>query len=673
MQSESHVPGGGTATLAPSPFCVLDDAASYAAAVDEFLAEPFSATVPVWTGGRADLAASVERAGSLYAEVSRPAARTCGVLLKPEALPAALAALMAPLARAWFDEGELGAALLDKLGTDEPPTGHRVSKPDDDADHQRGMHSLLIAGLYEHFTVDLLWPVLRAAARRPDVRLTFLTGRDAASLAWFTAKQYVHTAPDVHEFGLFTGTDRGLTRSGVHLRDERGVQSADVKSEVLGTRWRRIFFQGHGKDDSLNLAEFTVCGLNEAVRRDPGRQGPICAYQDKPSCYKPIDKLIQLREVRAAEVVLSSCNNAPLADAAIYDPKYQLMLNAVDGTAKDVVAAITVHDSDRAENNAWMEAALVHGSSVEALNSSISTVQPFPAYIHFGMGDDEGVTPQPPSLAPEPLLLTTATRLHAYLAGGLLSPNNPLRPRLGKLAAKAENQVSRRSQATQDRATATRSLLDDLQSLDQAIAAQFVQDPDNDFSNYPAHFGDRSRLDSSSLTHVRCQCGRPAERYIRRALVPTALDTEGIICLRCGDVHFRLPDAPFLLLHTDEEVPQGGTLQVRVVVHSARPGMMRLGLHVAKYGRDDCTVTPDARKVRISAKGDGETEFTLTAAPDAPAQGYHMTAYAVQDLAVTTARRHFGVVPAPESKSKPAQGTALPRRPANQQDLALAP
>lgn len=642
MQSESHAPGGGTITMTSSPFSVLDDAASYAAAVDEFLTAPSSATVPVWTGGRADLAASVERAVSLYGEVSRPAARTYGILLKPEALPTGLVALIAPFASKWLDEGEVGAALLDKLCKEEAPTERREREAGDDAG-QRGVHSLLIAGLYEAFTVDLLWPVLRAAARRPNVRLTFLTGRDAASLAWFTAKQYVHTAPDVRELGLFTSTDRGLTRSGIYLRDERGVETADVKSEILGTRWRRILLQGHGTDDLLHLAEFTVCGLNETVHRNPALIGPICAYS--PTCFKPIDKVIQLREVRAAEVVLSSCNNGPFADAALYDPKYQLMLNAVDGTAKDVVAAITVHDSDRAENRAWMEAALVHASSVTALNSSIGTAQPFPAYVHFGMGDDEGVTPEPPSLVPEPLLLTTSTRLTAYLAGGLLSPNNPLRSRLGKLAAKVENQVSRRSLAARDQTKTIRSLLDDLQSLDQAIAAQFVEDPDNELSNYPAYFGNRSRLDLSSLTHVRCQCGRPAERYTQRALVPTALDTEGVICMRCGDVAYRLPDAPSLLLHADDEVPQGGTLQVRAVVRGARPGVIRLGLYVAHFGRANCTVAPDLRRVRAGAEGDGEAEFTLTLTPDMRPMVYYMTAYAVQDLAVTTARHHFGVVP----------------------------
>lgn len=649
MQSVSHAPGGGTVITTSSPFSVLDDTASYAAAVDEFLTTPSAMTVPVWTGGRADLAASVARTVSLYGEVSRPAARTHGILMRPEALPTGLVALIAPLASTWLDAGAVGPALLDGLGEAAAPGERRGREAG-----QRGVHSLLIAGLYENFTVDLLWPVLRTVASRPDVRLTFLTGRDAASLAWFTAKQYVRPAADVRQLGVFTATDRGLARSGIHVRDERAMQTADIKSEMLGTRWRRLFLQGHGIDDLLHLADFTICGLNETAHRDHTRQGPICAYQ--PTCFKPLDKLIQLREVRATEIVLSSCNNAPFADAAIYDPKYQLMLNAVDGTAKDVVAAVTVHDSDRAENRAWIEAALADASSVTALNSSSGAVQPFPAYVHFGVGDDEGVAPEPPHLAPDPLLLTTSARLTAYLGSGLLSPSNRLRPRLGKLAAKVENQVTRRSLATQERAATMRSLLDDLQSLDLAVVTQFVEDPESDFSNYPAYFGHRSRLDLSSLTHVRCQCGRPAERYIRRALVPTALDVEGVICTRCGDVAFRLPDAPHLLLHVDgDPVPQGGTLQVRAVVRDARPGVVRLSLHVARYGRADCTVAPNPRKLRIGTTGTGEAEFTLTLAPHVAAQAYYVTAYAVQDLAVTTARRHFGVVPAPGSAIRPLQ------------------
>ncbi|WP_430791123.1 hypothetical protein [Actinoplanes sp. G11-F43] len=627
MEPESPTAGAGTATVVRSPFTVLDDPTAYAAAVDAFLTSS-SATVPVWTAGRADLVASVDRAASLYGDVSRPVARTHGVVLKPEGLPAGLRALLAPLAGTWLDETAISPDLITS-----------PSAPGE-------IRSVLIAGLYEHFTADLIWPLVRATAHRPDIRLTFLTGRDAASLAWFTAKQYVHTAPDVRELGLYTAVDRGLTRNGaIRLRDERGVERADVMSELLGTRWRRLFLQGHGRDDSINLAEFTICGRNDAVERDPALVAPICAFGS--GCYKPDDKVIQLREVPAAEIVMSSCNNSPFADAAAYDPKFQLTLSAIDGVAKDIVGAITVHDSGRAENLAWAEAALAHASSVTALNSSIRATEPFPAYVHFGIGDDAGVAPEPPVVTPEPLLLTTAARLNAYLSGGLLSAANPLRPRLGKLAAKVENQVSKRDLAVnQDRARTVRSLMDDLQSLDMAIATQFVKDPDNELSNCFAHFGDRSSIDFSTLTHVRCQCGRPAERYVRRALVPTALDTEGVICTRCGDVAFRLPGSPSLMIHTEEQAEQGSSVAVRVVVGDARPGTVRVGLFFASYGRAGCTITPELRKVRIGATGAGETEFTLALAEEIPPHNYYMTAYAVQDLAVTIARRNFGIMPA---------------------------
>ncbi|MFG2719238.1 hypothetical protein ACGFW5_13235 [Streptomyces sp. NPDC048416] len=625
----SPAPTGPPVSSAPAGppaapvFAATDDPGAYAAAVEDFLGAASSGPVPVLTGGRADVLASVERSASLYAAVSRPAPHARGVLLGADALPAGLAELITPLATTWLDEAELTEALFD-------------------ADH--GEHALLVAGTYEHFTLAPLWRTLLAAQRHHGIQATFLTGRDAVSLAWFTAKQYAQVAPDVVALGLFTSTDRPAAPAGVLLRDERGVESEDVKAEVLGTPWRRILFQGHGKDDSINLADFTVCGLNEAAPRSPGLLGPSCAYG--PTCYKPMDKLIQLREVRAAEVVLSSCNNAPFADAATYDPKYQLMLNAIDGTAKDVVAAITVHDSDRPENTAWMDAVLAGAPSVTALNESIATAQPFPAYLHFGMAPDTGTAPARPSSAPDPLLLTASARLTAYLAGGLLPGSNRLRPRLVKLAGKVEQQVTRRAVAAQDAAQARRVLLDDLQSLDHTIAQQLGEEPENELADYPAHFGDRSTADPDSVREVLCQCGRPAQLYIKRALVPTALDTECVICPRCGDVSFRLPDSPALSVHAEDDVSQGGTLRVRVAVRGSRSGPVRVGLFVPGYLRANCEVSPRLRKIRATADGEREADFTLTVQPGTPPQAYYLTAFAVQDLALTTARRHFGVVPA---------------------------
>ncbi|MFG2124486.1 hypothetical protein [Streptomyces sp. NPDC048710] len=613
----------GTESRPASIFTVFADEEGYRTAVRDFLATPAPTTVPVWLGDRADLVASAERAAALYATVARPTPYARGVLLGEHDLPAGLVELIRPMAAQWVPEDRLDAQLF-------------ATDP--------GARSLLVVGVYDKLTLGTVRETALAAYAHPGLNLAFLTGRDAASLAWFTAKQYAAAAPEVTELGLFTATDRPVPVEGVRVFDERRLEADDIQAQVLDPLWRRVLFQGHGKDDSVNLAEFTLCGLSTAAPRRADLLGPRCAYG--PDCYKPKDKLIRLHEVRAVEVVLSSCNSGPLADAVVYDPKYQLMLNAIDGPAKDVVAALTVHDSDRPENDAWMRGALAGTASTPVLNASIGTAQPYPAFVHYGLADDTGSAPESPAQRPDPLLLTTSTRLTAYLASDLLPHNNPLRPRLEKLARKVERWVTRQEPTAQGPERIHTDLTADLQSLDHTIGTVLAEDPENELADYPGHFGVRSVLDESSVRTVECTCGRPAQEFTKKALVPTALDTLSVICLRCGDVSFRIPGAPAVWIDAEDEAAAGETIEVRVRVQAQRKAAVNIGLFVPRYLRSDCEIQPARQKVKVAPGKEAEASFRLTVDPNTPSQAYYMTAFAVQDLGVSTARRHFGVTPA---------------------------
>ncbi|WP_328414547.1 hypothetical protein OG542_28840 [Streptomyces violaceus] len=613
-----------SAPSGPPVFSVHSDEADYQAAVGTFLGAGTPTAVPVWVSSRADLAASAEQASALYTTVARPTPYTRGVLLGADALPAGLVELIRPLASEWLPADTLGPELF---ATDPGP------------------RSLLIVGLYEQLTLEHVRDTALAAHAHAGLNLALLTGRDAASLAWFTAKQYAVTAPGVAELGLFTATDRPVAIEGVRVFDERRLEAEDIQPQVLDPLWRRVMFQGHGKDDSINLAEFTLCGLSEAAPRHPDLLGPRCAYG--PDCYKPKDKLIPLHEVRAAEIVLSSCNSAPLADAVVYDPKYQLMLNAIDGTAKDVVAALTVHDSDRPENDAWMRAVLAGAPSTPTLNASIGTAQPYPAFLHYGLADDPGAAPEQVPQQPDPLLLTTSARLTAYLASDLLPHNNVLRPRLEKLAHKVEQWVARQEPVARGPERIMSDLTADLQSLDHTIATALANDPENELADYPGYFGVRSVLDPASVRTVECNCGRPAQEFTKKALVHTALDTVTVICLRCGDVSFQVPGSPEVWIEAADEVAAGGTLDVRVRVRAGRRAPVGISLFVPRYLRSDCTIEPDRQKVKAVPGKEVEASFKVTVHSDTPAQAYYMTAFAVQDLGVSTGRRHFGVTSAP--------------------------
>ncbi|MFV0126437.1 hypothetical protein ACLGI4_01735 [Streptomyces sp. HMX112] len=604
------------------------DYAELPGAVEAFLRAPDRTPVPVPVEGRPDLAESIALAVQLYAGSALPRPLDTGVVLGAKDLPDGTVELARPLARTWLTEDDLG----------EPRTF---------LDRHPG--TVLLLGAYDRLTLDVVRDLLLSTYRGPEHALTLLSGRDGDSVAWNVAKQYATAAPEADAVGLFTDTDRPPRQPGVRVFDDRDFDrpAADIQGEILHTLWRRVVFQGHGKDDSLNLGEFTICGLSQAAPARPGLLGPRCSYG--LPCYKPEDKLVPLHQVRAVEVVLSACNSGPLADLALYDPKYQLLLNALDSPARLVASAVSVHDSDRPENTAWMRAALDGADTVDVLNASLAGSHPYPAFMRFGLPAVPTRPlpgPVPSDHRPDPLLLTVGERLNALLGSDLLTQRHPLRPRLTKLARKVDLWVARPTHlADQSAEEIHGSLTADLQSLDHVIAEQVAADPENEIMNYPAHFGDRSRLDPE-VREVTCHCGRPAQEFTRRGLLPQIPDTLCVVCMRCGDVTFRLPGAPVLLAHADDEAAQGGELVVRAELTAPRPGPVRLGLFLPTYLREDTTVEPATVKVRAKGEQAQDVTFRVRFRPETAPQAYYFTVFAVQDLAVSTARRHFGVVPA---------------------------
>jgi hypothetical protein len=625
MKPTSMKTEGPTMNPLPStgPFIPLSDVAAYSTAVRHFLDGQPDVPIPVWVADRPDLVSSVAAANRLYIASLCPEPVDDGVLLGADDLPEAVVNMVRPLARTW-----LGAETL----------AH-------EADCWRG-RSLLVVGSYSQLRLDPIRALLLGLYRVGDRRLSVISGRDAASVGWNAAKQFARLDPMVTDLGLFTDVDRPPRTHGVRVFDDRDFERSDIQAEILQRRWQRVVFQGHGKDDSINLGEFTICGRNMIAGRVPGKLGPRCAYG--LPCYKPEDKLVPLNEVSAAEVVLSACNSGPLADLALYDPKYQLLLNALDGPSQTVVVAVSVHDSDRPENVAWMQAARVGADTVDTLNASLAGSHPYPAFLRFGLPDPAGppAADQIADLTPDELVLTAGRRLNALLSGDLLPPNHRMRPRLTKLAKKIDLWIARpTSQAGDPPAEIRRSLEADLQSLDYEIARQVSDNPETEIMNYPAYFGDRSQLDPD--VHVMtCNCGRPAQRFARRGLLPYILDTICVVCMRCGDVSFQLPGAPELLVDAADEVPQGAELEIRLRLRAVRRGPVQLGVFLPSYLREDGFIERPLTRIKADPDKERKVELRIRFADRVPPQAYYFTVFAVQDLAVSTTRRHFGVVPA---------------------------
>ncbi|MET9124774.1 hypothetical protein [Streptomyces sp. NPDC004528] len=614
--------------------------------------------LPVFTGPRTDLLDGIALAEDVYSGLRTPEPCDTGVLAGGP-LPAALNALIRPLARQW------------------------VSSPDD----LPATGSVLLVGEYAHLRADAVQHVLDAAhaTGRP---LSLLTGRDLHSLSWTAAKQYARVVPHA-PVGVLSELDTAAPapQADVWLGAD-DVHRLDVQQIALGRVWRRVLFHGNGKDDQLNLGRFTLCGASPAAPA-PGMPGPRCAYG--LGCTKPQDKLIPARGIRTAELVLANCFSGALAGHAMYDPKYLILLDALDGPAQTVIATLTACDGQRPENLAWLTAAGAAGSAALAMNHRLQDINPYPAFVQTGLqssaldparphspadtGTGTGTaagtraataadrareaspdTPadtagggsetgsEPGTAAPHPPLHRLGARLSGLLDSGLLGPDYPLRPRLRALADTVLRDAVRTvARSAPDAGPALAAIAAETRSLDLALAHRFAKHHDDPALAFPTYFGERSTAGTPRAVDTPCACGRPLRSYRRQGRVPAIADTVQTVCARCGNVANAHTDAVALHVKAPAEAAAGSTLHVVVEAVAPRDGTLNLGIVLPLYL--DARVGPVLRRVDAVAGRRAHAEFTLDLAPQATPQAYYFCPFAVQDLGMSVSRVHFTVLP----------------------------
>lgn len=576
-----------------------------------------TAAVPLWTGERVDLLDGVELAERMYLGPSAPPPCATGVVVG-EPLPAPLERMARPLARRWVADPS--------------------AVPEDG--------SVLLVGVHADLRADAVRDLIERTYAQGQ-NLALLTGRDAHTLSWTVAKQYVRCAPH-GEVGVISELDTGRPAPGTVWLGAADVRHQDIQDIALGRVWRRLLLHGNGKDDQLNLGQFTVCGLSPVGERRPGAAGPKCAYG--LGCPKPEDKLIPARSLSAAELVLGNCFSGPLADHAMYDPKYVILLNALDGPAQTVVATLTACDAQRPENLAWLTDTAAKGNAARAINDRLGDINPYPAFVQVGLrsaGPDEGSAgaPAPAHDATTDLPLhTLGGRLSGLLDTGLLNEGYPLWTRLRGLAdTLLRDTVRTVVLSPPDRAPALSALADEVKSLDLALAHRFAKHHDDPVLGFPTYFGERSVAEEPLPYAVPCGCGRPLRAYTRRGRVPAITDTVQAVCARCGDVVNSYVDGPELWVKAPDQVRPGGTLHVVVEAVTRRAGTVNLGIVLPMYLHAE--VGPVLRRTEARAGEPAQVEFEIRTAPEAVPQAYYFTPYAVHDLGIATRRVHFSLTP----------------------------
>lgn len=588
-------------------------------AVNRCLADgPETAPLPVWSGGRAELLDGISLAEQVYDSRRAPAPSTTGVVVGAP-LPESLRRLADPLAESWVSDV-----------ADLPDAG-----------------SVLLVGAYADLRSDSVQEVIDRAHAQGRA-LFLLTGRDVHTLSWMVAKQYGRVVAH-GEVGMISELDTLPPAPGTVWLGAEDVRHRDVLSIALGRVWSRVLFHGNGKDDQLNLGQFTLCGLSPAGERQPGADGPKCAYG--LGCTKPEDKLIPARRVRAAELVLGNCFSGALADHAMYDPKYVILLDALDGPAQTVVATLTACDAQRPENLAWLTDTASRGSASGAINERLGDINPYPSFVQVGLqssgpADEPADGPAPVTEEADTDLYTLGARLSGLLDSGLLNEDHPLWPRLRQLADTVLRDTARTVLLSPpDAGPALAAIAAETRSLDFALAQRIAKHHGDPVMQFPTYFGERSVAGAPVDLDGPCTCGRPLRSYTRRGRVPVVTDTVQAVCARCGDVLNSYVDAPELRVKSADRAAPGESLHVVVEAVARRAGTVNTGIVLPGYL--NARVRPVLRRAQARAGETVRGEFAIELAPEATPQAYYHTPYAVQDLGISTRRVHFTLTGSP--------------------------
>lgn len=589
--------------------------------------------VPVLIDGRHELEQSVALANALYGAVAQPAKADLGVQVGAD-ISVEDNWVVRGLATRWAPVDDL-ATLLDGIVEGSVTRG-------------------LIVGVYARLTSDRLLGLLQAAGRRPDATIGIVSGRDAVSVAWMAAKQWAQPGADVTDCGLISGVTALDEAPGISVWGPAELRSRDVKRRLLSTRWRSIMFYGHARDDHIVLGKYTVCGRNDSVPSATGTFRPQCGYG--LGCFNPEAGLIDLRRVAAVEIVLNGCLTGPLSDLALYDHKYLLLLNALDGVAQRVSCAMSAHHAGYPDNAAWadeirswafaVESASAPRGSALTFDTTLASHLPFPAFWHFGV-PARPLTARP---VPEPAsdVLTVGRRVHAFLATPLLSSQHPVRPPLAELNDRLSlyldrDRLSRDARRGGELAGQIRSMV---ASVDALMAECIRANPEDDLMSFGTYLFHRGVLQPATTREdTCCSCGRGATRFTIRPHLPALLPVTYVMCPRCGDVEVSMADTPRLTLDTPRQIAAGESAGIAVTVTAPHTGDVWAGAFVAVYGRADMQVEPTLERRRVTAGGAVDIAGTLRTSAETVPQVYYIRAFAVSNLGLSTARRRFRVYP----------------------------
>ncbi|PMR92914.1 hypothetical protein C1M49_02320 [Streptococcus intermedius] len=497
--------------------------------------------------------------------------------------------------------------------------------------------TLLLFGLYEDFQFKKLNRIF-LNLKNNGLKICVILGRDISSLSWQCAKQFVFLSDVEKRNSLFSCKKVNSSRRKEWLKnnpdllivDKSDLRKLNIQKMLLTEEWNSVFLYGHGKEDNLNLEDYTVCGRNLEVSKR-SLFAPQCGYC-KQNCFKNENKLIPSCDIKANTITLGSCNNAPFSDLALYDEKYNLLLNSIDSIAKTINVAITAQNSDYVEldrvvSNQFKSISTIINSSLVGSQSQISMLQ---------IGIEPLQTVNYKIEKPSEFLVESIDRAKQYKTSGFLDENSKIYKLVNNFLVKSSTSLMRNSLYGNE--NLDNQWKQKINVLSEFIGEQILKDQFVDIMSFDDYESSRSYIDYDKSEEIMCECGNLSTKFDFIPYSKFDFPIQMRFCYRCGDKAVKMKGTPDICINAPEHVMKGEKIKVSTQINTDKPNdNIYVGWFVPSY-IEEHLLNRQLKMKRVS--GNSMFEFEIQFDDNIPAQGYYFTVFTIQNLGISL-NRHF--------------------------------
>ncbi|MFH5810888.1 hypothetical protein [Companilactobacillus sp. FL22-1] len=507
--------------------------------------------------------------------------------------------------------------------------------------------SLLIIGLYKDFTQEKVLDLLNKGYKA-ETNIYFLLGRDLSSLSWLLAKQLIGKSVDSCRKATFSLLN--LNKFSIEDWDIYGSKSLhekNIKELVENNLWDTLVFHGHGKEDHLNLDDYTLTGLNKYINYTIPN-APAIGHKGQ-SFFKDANKAIDISTIKVNRLFLLSCNNLPFFESRLYDSKYSLVLDAIDGWSKEIIASIAVQSADTPELKIVLNN-YNHSDIALQLNKKLEDIQPFISIIHIGLpekiSDNSFVEQATPRLSKQ--TRTVLSRISNYYSSTMLDDDHPITKMAHKIMGDYM-QLTRRGTAgstIKDMQQFESNLTNRVNPFSKKMAQIMFEDQDDNLHNFDSFNTYRARIDSNSINNHTCSsCGATATSCTYLPEISSIFQIDADYCYKCGDKSAQMTGMPYIEFTCDDYNKKDLSINYKISVTSQESGDVFIGIQLPSYVEGYVKNKLSIQKLKFKSPNlTKEIEGTINFSEETVLQSYYLKMFAIQNGGIAVNRCFFNLI-----------------------------